>query len=548
MTLQDYLAVFRRRWLVIVSLGVLGAVVGLLLPPPTPSSEVSPWRATSVLVPTATEEGAIVGDVGLLAVSDEVLVDVAEQIGFAGDPTDLIPRFTVDSDEGGLVRVSAFAQEEEEAAAFSNAMAQALSERAVTDVEELRNSQVATLENEFTRIEDELAAVRAELGDGDDPILTARRNALTASLEQTTERLTRLQTTPIDPPLSLLQPAVAIQEDVDALISLPSGRPARALVLGAFGVLLGLASALVIERLDHRLRTPRDVERAYRLPVLATTPPIREGLVDGLPSTARDPYSPGADSIDRLRTALLVTTPSIPVATRRTGKHAQSDDREPGYRELGVGSIVLSSSQPGVGVTTTIENLAAAFSHSGMTVLVIDADQRTQTLSRAFGIERQEGLSDLLLQPSVTPEHVARTSKPVAHLPGVRVLPAGTSTITRGADPTKVRQLVKASAQVAQVVLVDTPDLTSSGVALEFGQFAEGFVVLSRLGRDTEASAKRVSDLLARSGCTGLGVVAVSRPILKRSRRRPVGDVAVGRAESTERDGVESTEPEPSRR
>lgn len=159
-----------------------------------------------MLVSTASADGAVLGDVTLLAASDKVLSSVASNTDYRGDLDLPLQQFSVSTDESGVVSVAAFANDESTATDLSDAMAQAIAHQAVADVEGLRTRQVSGLESEFARIESELAEARAALdANPDDPILQARRTALVASLEQTTERLTLLQTTPVDPPLSVLQ-------------------------------------------------------------------------------------------------------------------------------------------------------------------------------------------------------------------------------------------------------------------------------------------------------------------------------------------------------
>ena len=98
--------------------------------------------------------------------------------------------------------------------------------------------------------------------------------------------------------------------------------------------------------------------------------------------------------------------------TLRTNIQYSSFDKE--YK-----TIVVTSSEPGEGKSTTSGNLALAISQGESKVLLIDCDLRKPSLHKLFRISNNYGLSDLLLHRK-TMEDVA-----VKYNEGLTVVPAG---------------------------------------------------------------------------------------------------------------------------
>ena len=95
--------------------------------------------------------------------------------------------------------------------------------------------------------------------------------------------------------------------------------------------------------------------------------------------TLWDPKSNGAEAYRSMRSALLLS----------------SIDNPPRV-------IVITSSFPGEGKTTTALNLAIVLAQRGERVLLVDADLRRGSLYRVFGIPNQSfGLSTVLTQPEI---------------------------------------------------------------------------------------------------------------------------------------------------
>jgi polysaccharide biosynthesis transport protein len=161
------------------------------------------------------------------------------------------------------------------------------------------------------------------------------------------------------------------------------------------GLMLGLVLAFVQETLDTSIGTIEDVETYLEVPVLGVVPHIdaretTQRLIERRPAVAQmDP--------EALRNhALLIThfDPKSPVAeayrTLRTNIQFARLERS--------GKILLVTSPTlQEGKTTTIVNLALTMAQNGQKTLLLGANLRRPSIHRFFGIEREPGLSDILL-------------------------------------------------------------------------------------------------------------------------------------------------------
>ncbi len=152
------------------------------------------------------------------------------------------------------------------------------------------------------------------------------------------------------------------------------------------GVTIAMGLAFGIEYLDDTVKTPEDVTRRLKLPLLGLVPAVRGDRVPVLSEPV--PHDFG-EAFRSLRTSLVFTSGSQ--ATR---------------------IIAVTSSQPLEGKTTTACNLAMALALGGSRVLLIDADMRRPGLHKTMGLQNGTGLSHLLVGQARVRDAVQRTAEP----------------------------------------------------------------------------------------------------------------------------------------
>ena len=151
-------------------------------------------------------------------------------------------------------------------------------------------------------------------------------------------------------------------------------QPTRNMALGLLlGLVLGITAALVRFRLDTSISGRDDARDITDLPNLALINYDSDSARRPLITSAR-PHTARAEAFRQLRTNL------------------QFVDVDAGPR-----SILISSSVPGEGKTTTVCNLAISLAQGGHRVCLIEGDLRRPSFSGYLGVESAAGLTSVLI-------------------------------------------------------------------------------------------------------------------------------------------------------
>src|SRR5438876_9281752 len=175
----------------------------------------------------------------------------------------------------------------------------------------------------------------------------------------------------------------------------PAGPARTRSVMLAFvlALALGVGLALFLEYLDDSIHSTDDVEKFLRLPALAVIPAMGAG-------TARRRFLSSATSIQK-RNGSNGGNPELLLNVNGRSALAES------YRQLRTSvllstagrapkTLLITSSLPGEGKTTTAVNTAISLAQTGSSVVIIDADMRRPRLRGIFGFDGQAGLSSIL--------------------------------------------------------------------------------------------------------------------------------------------------------
>jgi Mrp family chromosome partitioning ATPase len=496
MDLVGYLRIVRRRWALIVGVVAAALVVVLLTLPSTPQSGRigRTYQATATLISdptTATEAPDNLALLPLFVTAGEVPERAAEKLGYKDDPQILAATVeaTASVDTGSLAISSSGSDGPETAQRVNTFAAELIAYLERRDQQERQERQEA-LKVRLDEVADKLKPLdRAAAANPSDSILKARRDAQSKLYLSLLEQINALDTV-IAPPLRVLQEGVAIPEATSRFAP-PSSTRDRLLIGGLLGLLLGGALALVVERVDSRLRTRDQVEAALDLPVLAEIPALPWNLRSGVTVlSATEPGSATAEAYRTLRSSVLLL---------RSGGRNQPGQQDPMV-------VLVTSARPKEGKTTTVANLAVVMAEAGRRVLVLSFDFRNPRIHAYLDVPSGPGLSDLL--SAEWPQDLPVVVRDSAFT-GVQVVTSGQKLGHPGALLAGAGPLIARARKLADVVLVDTAPLLSVSDAIDLSPHVDAALVVSRLNRTTAQEAAGVQRLLARLRVPAVGTVLV---------------------------------------
>ena len=167
-------------------------------------------------------------------------------------------------------------------------------------------------------------------------------------------------------------------------------------------------------------------------------------------------------------------------------------------------SIVVTSSSPGEGKSTTVANFGVVMAQTGSRVCLIDSDLRRPTLHRIFGLGNSRGLTTALLeglpfaeiaQPTNVENLSVLTSGPLPPNPAELV------------GSNRMREALETAVGGFDMILLDSPPVVSVSDAVALATFADGVVMVVQTGKvPHEVIRRATSQILAVKGRI-LGVV-----------------------------------------
>jgi capsular exopolysaccharide synthesis family protein len=272
------------------------------------------------------------------------------------------------------------------------------------------------------------------------------------------------------------------------------------IVAAIVGLIAGLALALLVERLDRRVRSVAEVEEILGSSLLArvdATP--REGPGRRRMVAAIDrPQGSAAESFRMLRANFEFTNT---VANARV--------------------VMVTSARPQEGKSTVASNLAATLAASGRKVILLDLDIRRPTIHSFFGIPQVPGATQVAAGTAELKDVTARIELPSASeaLGGgeagiesggrLWVVPSGVQPPNPGqfiaSHP--IAALIEHLRELADIVIVDVPPILACGDAKSLAPVIDAMLLVVRLSDTTRPVLEDLRREVDATPCTALGVV-----------------------------------------
>jgi capsular exopolysaccharide synthesis family protein len=269
----------------------------------------------------------------------------------------------------------------------------------------------------------------------------------------------------------------------------------------------GVGLALFLEYLDDSVKTPSDIESGLRLPSLAIIPiagktvqrflPITRALQIGnsngstngnggapeLLINAQGPTLQG-EAYKHLRTSILLSTPGRAPKT-----------------------LLVTSSVPSEGKTTTAVNTATVLAQTGASVLLIDADMRRPRLHQVFGMSNSDGLSAILssdVDEADILSMIERYQDSNVYLLSSGAIPPNPAELLGSAQ---MRRLLEIAGRSFTYIVIDSPPIASFTDGVLISALVDGVLLVVHGGKTSRQVVRRTRQVLQEIGAKIIGVV-----------------------------------------
>jgi len=177
-----------------------------------------------------------------------------------------------------------------------------------------------------------------------------------------------------------------------------------------------------------------------------------------------------------------------------------------------LGSIVLTSANPGEGKTTVACNLAIALAEIGRKVLLVDADLRRPRLHKVFGLDNTFGLASILQSGWTSIKAVSQKGLAVgsgAISENLHVLPSGPPIreVGKALFTDRLPDLFATLKEEFEIVLIDSPPVFQVPDARVLGRMADGVILVVRADHTTREAALAAFRSLSDVQCRVLGTI-----------------------------------------
>jgi len=340
-----------------------------------------------------------------------------------------------------------------------------------------------SLEKEIANVQDDIARAQSGLaGNPDD----AQRQRLETSLAQYRTTLSSLANNYNQIRIAEAQATNNVVIAKPAVAPLSPIRPrtmTNVLLALIVGGMLAVGAAFLVEYLDDTVKSPDDVTRVTGLSTLGAIARLKDAagtqrqLIAWVQTKA-----PETEAFRTLRTNIQFSSVDKPIRT-----------------------LLVTSSGPGEGKSTTAANLAVVMAQTGQKVILVDTDLRRPVIHKTFGVPNNVGITTALLagqdidlaayvQPTEIENLTILTSGPIPPNPSELL------------GSHRMAHVIEQLSQAADLVIFDTPPVLVVTDASVLGRQVDGVLLVADAGGTREQALVQTVGELRKTGVNILGI------------------------------------------
>ena len=162
-------------------------------------------------------------------------------------------------------------------------------------------------------------------------------------------------------------------------------------------------------------------------------------------------------------------------------------------------TVLISSAEPRAGKSTVLANLAVAMAETGLQVVVVDGDLHRPCVHQMFGLVKEPGLSDVILDPSQLATALQQTK-----MKRIRAIAAGSMQPDPGVllNAPAISEIISKLAEEADVVLWDSPPIQAAADAALLAPIVDGVVLIVKRAQternEFQAACQQLADVKAK--------------------------------------------------
>ena len=479
------LQAFRRFWWVSLLFLVAGGALGAVPTPATSNSTSTVNYRASYAMLMSTDEAnglygsGIVNQLQVFATLGEVPKRVAVRLGQEETQgPSLAASITVSVDQASAALTISTTQDTAEGAtALVNAFGEELATFIAERQDDLRTDRLARLTARLADYEAELVTLQGQLATKpDDAVLKASLNAASTQYSVIKQQIDTVNNDTTTLTLTELQRGTALPVAQSSGLSAPKSRTSRGVLGMLLGLVVGGAVAVVLGRLDRRIRNREHAEAVFggtsstNIPLVST----KGERLDVMPER-HDQLS------DSYRTLRSVVT------------FSQAHDTDNDIDDITPKVTLVVSACAGDGKTSVAANLAAAFAETGKRVVLVNGDFRRPSIAKRVLDHAPATLPFALEDLTTAPlfHLLQRTPTPNLVLFDLSSVKASPGNLARATT-----RLMPDIIGISDAVVIDSSPVGLTAEVLDLLPLADTVVMVIRLGHTLAATAQRTMEML----------------------------------------------------